>query len=312
VSLLVRRTRQACRRGGSAGLLHVGTSATLAQSTSWPEAQREVAGVAAQIFGAPVRPERVIGESLRRATDHVDDFRAPALRDALRRRLAGSAPIPGRAEEMRRDPVAQWIESHLGLDEDDSGRLVRGTPEALGGQAGAARRLRDVVPEVSEQRAVEALRQTLLAGARLRGERGRPVFAFRLHQFLPLAFCRECGRRLDGDPEPLSRAVRTPRQDRRKRSAGGQRLRPGAAVYSPQKVIPRTEPIMESTQRHQVVEEIDRVPLEYLPGLLRMVRAFRESVTLKTAEASFRQGWQEALDGDTRPVSELWDDLDAG
>ena len=69
---------------------------------------------------------------------------------------------------------------------------------------------------------------------------------------------------------------------------------------------------MESTQRHQVVEEIDRIPLEYLPGLLRMVRAFRESVTLKTAEASFRQGWQEALDGDTRPVSELWDDLDAG
>ena len=69
---------------------------------------------------------------------------------------------------------------------------------------------------------------------------------------------------------------------------------------------------MESTQRHQVVEEIDRIPLEYLPGLLRMVRAFRESVTLKTAGASFRQGWQEALDGDTRPVSELWDDLDAG
>lgn len=69
---------------------------------------------------------------------------------------------------------------------------------------------------------------------------------------------------------------------------------------------------MESTQRRQVKEEIDRVPLEYLPGLLRMVRAFRESVTLKTAEASFRQGWQEALDGETRPVSELWDDLDAG
>ena len=60
-----------------------------------------------------------------------------------------------------------------------------------------------------------------------------------------------------------------------------------------------------------VVEEIDRIPIEYFPWLLQVVRAFRESVTLKTAEASFRQGWQEALDGDTCPVSELWNDLDA-
>jgi len=33
----------------------------------------------------------------------------------------------------------------------------------------------------------------------------------------------------------------------------------------------------ETSQRHQVVEEIDRIPLEYLPWLLQMVRAFREA-----------------------------------
>lgn len=38
---------------------------------------------------------------------------------------------------------------------------------------------------------------------------------------------------------------------------------------------------------------------------------FRESVTLKPAEASFRQGWKEALAGETRPVSELWEGIDA-
>jgi hypothetical protein len=68
---------------------------------------------------------------------------------------------------------------------------------------------------------------------------------------------------------------------------------------------------MESTQRRQVVDEIDRIPLKYLPGLLRMVRAFRETVTVETAGASFRQGWQESLEGGTRPASELWD-ADAG
>jgi hypothetical protein len=30
----------------------------------------------------------------------------------------------------------------------------------------------------------------------------------------------------------------------------------------------------------------------------------------KPAEASFRQGWQEVIFGQTRPVSELWDGID--
>ncbi len=64
---------------------------------------------------------------------------------------------------------------------------------------------------------------------------------------------------------------------------------------------------------HQaVLEEVEKIPAEYLPFHLEMMRAFRESITLKPAAESFRQGWQEALRGETRPVSELWADLDAG
>ena len=33
---------------------------------------------------------------------------------------------------------------------------------------------------------------------------------------------------------------------------------------------------------------------------------------LKTAEESFRQGWQEALQGETRPVAEIWNDNEGG
>jgi len=61
-----------------------------------------------------------------------------------------------------------------------------------------------------------------------------------------------------------------------------------------------------------VVEEVEKVPEEYLPFLLEIMRAFRGSITLKPAAESFRQGWQEALHGETRPVSELWKDIDAG
>ena len=61
-----------------------------------------------------------------------------------------------------------------------------------------------------------------------------------------------------------------------------------------------------------LMREIKATPTEYLPALLNMVRLFRESITLKPAENSFRQGWQEAMDGETMPIDELWDGIDAG
>ncbi len=69
--------------------------------------------------------------------------------------------------------------------------------------------------------------------------------------------------------------------------------------------------IADSPYRSQVLEEIDRIPSEYLPSVLKMMRAFRESVTLPSAEESFRQGWQEALQEETHPVSQLWEGVDA-
>ena len=64
-----------------------------------------------------------------------------------------------------------------------------------------------------------------------------------------------------------------------------------------------------STYAEQLVREINEMPEEYLPILLEIVRLFRESVTLKPAEASFRRGWKEVLAGETRPVSELWEGI---
>lgn len=69
---------------------------------------------------------------------------------------------------------------------------------------------------------------------------------------------------------------------------------------------PTTTKILE-----QMMQEINETPQEHLPSLLQIIRLFRESVTLKSAEESFRQGWQEAMTGDTIPVSQLWDGIDA-
>jgi hypothetical protein len=66
-----------------------------------------------------------------------------------------------------------------------------------------------------------------------------------------------------------------------------------------------------STYAEQLVREINEMPEEYLPILLEIIRLFRESITLKPAEASFRQGWKEALAGEAMPVSGLWESIDA-
>ncbi|MER5432609.1 protein kinase [Streptomyces sp. NPDC002588] len=215
VALLVRRVRQACRADR---LQCVGTSATMSTEGTWEDQRQVVAEVASKLFGTTVRPEHVIGETLVRATDPAPDAVPP---DRL------TAPTAPRAyADLVRDPLARWIETRFGLAEDEvTGRLVRQKPAKI---EDAAAELAEV-SVVPVDRCVQALRDTLEAGSQARHPvTERPLFAFRLHQFLskgdtvyvtledkasrhltrdyqrvqpdsggkllmPLAFCRECG-----------------------------------------------------------------------------------------------------------------------
>ena len=62
--------------------------------------------------------------------------------------------------------------------------------------------------------------------------------------------------------------------------------------------------------REQVLSEVNALPEEYLPYLLQLVQTFRDSVTLKPAAASLKQGWHEARTKDLIPIHELWDGID--
>lgn len=217
VAMLVRRLRDACN---APDLQCVGTSATMATTATFTEAQEAVSKVATRLFGTDVGPDRVIGETLVRAT--VDRKSVPdELTDSMARAGSGRSYV-----ELVDDPLASWIESTFGLaTEQGTGRLIRRHPtrvaiaaETLAGETG-----RD------ETECVEAIERLLQEGARARHpETTRPLFAFRLHQFLskgdtsyvslepedarhitsqyqvsvpgqrekillPLAFCRECG-----------------------------------------------------------------------------------------------------------------------
>lgn len=227
VAMLMRRVRDLVEQP-DVPLQCVGTSATLAGPGTRQEQQQEVAEVASRLFGVQVRPERVIGETLRRATpaENIED--SDFVR-RLRQRLDDPAPNPERSvDEFLDDPLAAWIESTLGLENGDDGDLVRAEPKPITGPSGAAARLHELVG-MKVDRCRQAIEQVLLEGYQHQHrETGFPVFAFRLHQFIsrgdtvyaspqpsdkryvtvhgqqfvpedrsrvlrPMAFCRECG-----------------------------------------------------------------------------------------------------------------------
>ena len=219
VAMLVRRVRDQC---AGERLQVVGTSATMASSGTTSERRAAVSGVATRIFGSAVSPERVIGETLVRATpDVVAEQEALASSvDLNQRQLERDSPA------FVADPLTSWIETVFGLDvEAETGSLVRRAPTTV---PEAARRLAEESGR-SEDACSLALRNVLREGSGVAQlGSGRPVFAFRLHQFLskgdtvyvsleperqrhitgtyqvrvpgdpgkvlvPLAFCRECG-----------------------------------------------------------------------------------------------------------------------
>lgn len=214
VAMLIRRLRGAI---GADGIQCVGTSATLAGPGTRAEQRVEVAWLAQCLFGVEIHPDNVVGETLRRATEGEGDL------DRLRQVI--NLPQRTDDESLRRDPLAIWIEQTLGLCEDKEGQLVRQVPKRLRKVAGELAKLTGT----EEDQCDLALRETLLAGSRVRGDDGRTLFAFKLHQFIgkgdtayvtldppetryvttqyqrsapvgpkgrplfPLAFCRECG-----------------------------------------------------------------------------------------------------------------------
>ena len=228
VALLVRRTRDAC---DAAELQHVGTSATMASSGSSQQQRKEVARVATLLFGAPVAPEDVVGETLERTSPepNVDD---PDFRNALSTRVR-EIPQPVSAlpsyQAFVAEPLSRWIESTFGVTtESGTDRLIRATPRSVAGSRGAASELA-ALTGADAAVCAQRIKEQLQVGSQVRHpETGFPVFAFRLHQFIsrgetvyasieaegdryltlhpqkfvpgdrskllvPLVFCRECG-----------------------------------------------------------------------------------------------------------------------
>ena len=84
VAFLVRRLRDTC---DATDVQCIGTSATMTTEGDQSPQKQAVAEVAKTLFGVPVQPADVIGETLQRVTDP-----AAITADALRQRSANPTP----------------------------------------------------------------------------------------------------------------------------------------------------------------------------------------------------------------------------
>ena len=84
-----------------------------------------------------------------------------------------------------------------------------------------------------------------------------------------------------------------------------------AGILNAKPAVNRYKAMPNSKFDQQLQDEIRQVPEEYLPALLNIVHAFREGVSLKSAEDTFREGFKDAISGDTQPIDTLWEGIDA-
>ena len=243
VALLVRRLRDAC---DAPDVQCIGTSATMTTEGGPEEQKREVARVASTLFGTAVDPERVIGETLERITHPAQGNIGNV--EALRQRIADPTP-PDDFAGFATDSLASWIEEVFGFEPDSSADSPR------------RRRRPPTIPEAATLLAAHtgedqtacatAITETLQAGARIvNPTTGRPIFAFRLHQFLSK------GDNVYVTLEPPGR---------RHVTSTYQVAAPGTTPDSPDRILVPTSFCRECGQEYLSVTKIEDGGVRYIP-----------------------------------------------
>ncbi|MDP3877467.1 MAG: hypothetical protein Q8Q50_10835 [Methylobacter sp.] len=68
--------------------------------------------------------------------------------------------------------------------------------------------------------------------------------------------------------------------------------------------------VIQETYLDKIELELKQTPAEYLPALLTIIHAFRESVCPDNVAKGFETSWQEMLRGEYQSVDTLWDDIE--
>ena len=177
IAMLIRRIQSQCKKS----VCCIGTSATMVSVGSAASQRSEVARVASMVFGRPFGTQQVVDETLARSLDVAG---ALPSREDLFAAIAGGVDAHASEAQLRRHPVAVWLENRIALEKRD-GRLARRLPMGFG----------EVVSTLSEDSGAAEDRCRLALEATLQwvstvnqniqeGASRYTLLPFKLHQFI--------------------------------------------------------------------------------------------------------------------------------
>jgi superfamily II DNA/RNA helicase/very-short-patch-repair endonuclease len=171
VAMLVRRVREFL----NPEVMCIGTSATMASEGTLQARKEAVAEVSSKLFGTPVKPANIIGETLQRQTPFAEKPAGEILAAAMEAGLPASSNF----KALREHPLSGWVEHALGITREED-RWVRAHPKTI--REAALALAEDC--GMSQESCEEHLRRFLLVAYQGRDSNDKPLFAFRLHQFI--------------------------------------------------------------------------------------------------------------------------------
>ncbi|NLJ10861.1 MAG: DEAD/DEAH box helicase, partial [Treponema sp.] len=175
VALLVRRVRQ---RLEASDMVCIGTSATMSNTGSLQDQQTTVAHISSLLFGQEVPLENIVSETLEPVTDSSISHKK--MLELLPDRLRDSKFEWANLDEFKRDPMAIWVETTLGIEMHGASAPTRAKPLSI--SQAADRLAHDTGCDV--QTAKTALQNFLIAAHSVEDADGRRPLAFKLHQFI--------------------------------------------------------------------------------------------------------------------------------
>ena len=175
--MLIRRIQSQCKQS----VCCIGTSATMVSVGSAESQRSDVARVASTVFGRRFEPNQIIDETLAQSLDVAGP---QPSRQELSAAIAAEIDADASETELRKHPVAIWLENRTALEERD-GRLARRVPVGF----------RDVVAALAEDSGAPEDRCRLVLEATLQwvsavNQRTREggsrytLLPFKLHQFI--------------------------------------------------------------------------------------------------------------------------------
>lgn len=177
VSMLIRRIQSQCKQP----VCCIGTSATMVSVGSAESQRSEVARVASTVFGRSFEPDQIVDETLARSLAIAGA--RPSKHELHAAIITGIDPAADETE-LRKHPVAVWLEDRIALEEHD-GRLARRMPmgfedvvAALAEDSGAQKEKCRSTLETTLQW-VSAVNQRIQEGGS-----GDTLLPFKLHQFI--------------------------------------------------------------------------------------------------------------------------------